>query len=119
MQLDFAAIPFILLALESLKLGYSTGASTRNWQSYGGDIVLGKAVGHGLGLSAAQVQTLLTDPQTSGGLLISCTPVSAPQVLATLLQAGFSDACQIGQFIAKEAAAEPKSPAPVAKLRVY
>ncbi|MFZ4054890.1 MAG: hypothetical protein ACOYJ4_01970, partial [Polynucleobacter sp.] len=88
-------------------------------QSYGGEIVLGNAVGQDRGLSAAQVQTLLTDPQTSGGLLISCTPASAPQVMATLLEAGFGDACQIGQFLAKEAAAELKSPALVIRLRVY
>ena len=121
LQLDFATIPFIPLALENLKQGYSTGASTRNWQSYGGEIVLGNAVGQDRGLSAAQVQTLLTDPQTSGGLLIGCTPASAPQVLATLLQAGFGDACQIGQFLGGEgeAAAELKSPAPAARLKVY
>jgi hypothetical protein len=39
--------------------------------------------------------------------------------MATLLEAGFGDACQIGQFLAKEAAAELKSPALVIRLRVY
>ena len=119
LQLDFAAIPLITLAVDYLKQGYSTGASLRNWQSYGGEIALSNAVGHEQGLSTAQVQTLLTDPQTSGGLLISCTPATAPQVLATLNQAGFCDAGQIGQFLTKEPAAELNSPAPVMNLKVY
>lgn len=119
LQLDFSTIPLIALAVEYLKQGYSTGASTRNWQSYSNEIALENSAGRDQELSTAQVQTLLTDPQTSGGLLISCMPASTPQVLETLLQAGFSDACQIGQFVAKEPAAGIKGPAPVTNLKVY
>ena len=47
--------------------GMITGASGRNWTGYGKDVRLGS------GITAAQ-QALLTDPQTSGGLLVSCAP---------------------------------------------
>ena len=118
LQLDFSTIPLIALAVEYLKQGHSTGASTRNWQSYSNEIALENSAGRDQGLSAAQVQTLLTDPQTSGGLLISCEPASAAQVLSVLLQAGFINACQIGQFLAKEPAAELKTSLPLTKLTV-
>jgi selenide,water dikinase len=47
--------------------GFVTGASARNWASYGGEVMLGDAV------TPAQ-KSLLTDPQTSGGLLVACAP---------------------------------------------
>ena len=54
-----------------------TGASGRNWASYGADVVLPE------GFDAAD-RALLTDPQTSGGLLVACAPaaVTSPTTAA-------------------------------------
>eukprot|EP01034_Spumella_vulgaris_P044413 gene44413-55228_t len=63
-QLDMASIP-LLPGVEQLATdGYFTGASGRNWEAYGKDVALSAAI------TPAQ-QALLTDPQTSGGLLVA------------------------------------------------
>jgi selenide,water dikinase len=49
--------------------GFVTGASGRNWAGYGSEIAPA-------GGFARAERALLTDPQTSGGLLVSCTPES-------------------------------------------
>jgi len=41
-------------------------------------------------------KNLLTDPQTSGGLLVACDKASAPRVLETFKRQGFKYACEIG-----------------------
>ncbi len=43
---------------------------------------------------------LLTDPQTSGGLLVACDRASAPRVLEIFKQQGFKYACEIGTLAA-------------------
>ena len=48
---------------------------------------------------------LLTDPQTSGGLLVSCAPDAVPAVLAAFTAAGAGQACVVGQMVAPLAAA--------------
>src|SRR5450830_530556 len=55
--------------------GYFTGASGRNWEADGKDVKLGENI------TPAQ-HSLLTDPQTSGGLLVSCDEGSVEEVLA-------------------------------------
>jgi len=42
---------------------------------------------------------LLTDPQTSGGLLVACAPRAVDQVLAEFARDGFGDARVIGEMI--------------------
>ncbi len=49
-------------------------------------------------------RALLTDPQTSGGLLAACAPEAAAEVLAIFKAEGFGDARIIGQFGAGEPA---------------
>ena len=44
----------------------------------------------------ATVRDLLTDPQTSGGLLVSCTPESVKEVVAVFRDQGFEAAAPIG-----------------------
>ena len=90
-DLGFDAVPVIPEALELVQQGISTGASTRNWASYGGEVVLET------GMPEWQ-QKLLTDPQTSGGLLVSCAPEAAAQVLATFHDAGFAQAAIVGHL---------------------
>ncbi|CAB3645036.1 Selenide, water dikinase [Achromobacter pulmonis] len=76
--------------------GVITGASGRNWASYGASIRLGADV-------TDTERALLTDPQTSGGLLVACTPEAAPAVLDLFRQQGFADAAVVGEMCAGEA----------------
>lgn len=68
-----------------------TGASGRNWGGYGHDISLPA------GFEAVD-QSLLSDPQTSGGLLVSCAPESVDEVLAIFHRHGFAQAAEIGEM---------------------
>jgi selenide,water dikinase len=45
-------------------------------------------------------RALLTDPQTSGGLLVACAPDAADAVLAVFRAEGFADAAMIGNVAA-------------------
>jgi selenide,water dikinase len=53
------------------------------------------------------VQTLLTDPQTSGGLLVSCAPDCVGQVLDVFLRMGFGQACEVGEVVAAQTTSAP------------
>ncbi len=64
------------------------GASRRNWEGYGAQVRLA-------GLSVDD-QALLTDPQTSGGLLVSCAPDALGAVMDCFTRHGFLSAAVIG-----------------------
>jgi selenide,water dikinase len=76
---------------ELAQAGHVTGASLRNWASYGEEATLDA------GITDWQ-RALLTDPQTSGGLLVSCTTESREAVLAIFSQHGFAQASEIGRL---------------------
>lgn len=90
-RLDMPAIPLLPGVMQLAEQGVFTGASTRNWDAYGHDVQLAP------NLSAAQ-RALLTDPQTSGGLLVSCAPSAAQDVLAMFAKEGFGEAAIVGQM---------------------
>jgi len=90
-EVEFARLPLIEEAVRHLRAGIATGASTRNWDSYGAEVVLGP------GIEAWQ-RLMITDPQTSGGLLVACAPDSADAVLAAFRADGFERAAVIGRF---------------------
>jgi selenide,water dikinase len=92
-QIDWDAIPVVQEAIEHVKADIFTGASTRNWAGYGKEIQLAS------NLELWQ-QNVLTDPQTSGGLLIACAPEQEAEVLSILNAGGFASAQKIGQFVA-------------------
>jgi selenide,water dikinase len=92
-QLDMAKIPLLPGVEQLAHDGYFTGASGRNWEAYGKDVELGA------GVSQAQ-HMLLTDPQTSGGLLVSCDAGSVEEVLALFHREGFGEAAVIGRMAA-------------------
>jgi selenide,water dikinase len=77
--------------------GVRTGASVRNWASYGDSVSLPF---EGL---ADWRRDLLTDPQTSGGLLIAVDPADAPGVLGLLRDRGFLQAAAVGRLTGGEA----------------
>ncbi len=95
-QLDMAKVPLLPGVLQLAHDGYFTGASGRNWDAYGKDVDLDAAI------SPAQ-QALLTDPQTSGGLLVSCDPSAVDEVLALFQREGFGEAAVIGRMEAGQA----------------
>ena len=90
-RLDMDAIPLLPGVLQLAHDGYFTGASGRNWDAYGKDVVLAESI------TAAQ-RALLTDPQTSGGLLVSCAPEAADAVLDLFAREGFGDAKIVGRM---------------------
>jgi len=90
-QLNWDAIPVIHEATTLAQAEVFTGASTRNWQGYGQEIKLASHI-------QLWQQNILSDPQTSGGLLVSCTPDCESEVLSILNAGGFMDAKKIGTF---------------------
>lgn len=91
-RIDMDKVPLLPGVKQLVGFGCQTGASGRNWAGYGHDIVLSDA------LSAVQ-RTLLTDPQTSGGLLVACAPESVEDVLALFRSDGFERAAVIGEML--------------------
>jgi len=90
-RFDSRALP-VLPGVQALAAqGVFTGASGRNWASYGAQVRLAE------GLSDA-TRALLTDPQTSGGLLVSCSADSVQQVLELFARHGFADAAVVGRM---------------------
>ncbi len=75
--------------------GHITGASARNWSGYGADVQLPAA-----GFDAID-QALLSDPQTSGGLLVSCAPGAVQAVMDVFAKHGFAQAAVVGEVAAK------------------
>ena len=82
---NFDALPVIPEALEWAKQGVATGASDRNWSGYGSEVDLPKDF-------ADWKKKLLTDPQTSGGLLVACSPDVASDVLRRFSLENFESA---------------------------
>ncbi|WP_079419291.1 selenide, water dikinase SelD [Thiomonas intermedia] len=88
-RLNFSDVPIIQGVVELAAAGMITGASGRNWASYGAEVALAPGL-------PALAQTLLTDPQTSGGLLVACAPERVDEVLGTFRDEGFAQAAVIG-----------------------
>jgi selenide, water dikinase len=92
-QLNMKDIPLLARVEQMATDGFITGASGRNWVGYGASVELGANI------SPAQ-KALLTDPQTSGGLLVSCSPSSVDAVLKLFRDDGFDRAIVIGEMVA-------------------
>jgi selenide,water dikinase len=90
-KLDMSRIPLLPNVQQLAENGCITGASGRNWAGYGHDVTLAR------GITPVQ-QMLLTDPQTSGGLLVSCAPGAVDQILAVFQREGFGHAAVIGEM---------------------
>jgi selenide,water dikinase len=95
LEITYESLPFLAQAQALAEAGYATGASERNWKSYGEDVVLAR------GLSGT-ARTLLTDPQTSGGLLIACRAERVEAIRREIEAAGYSRARVIGSVVAGE-----------------
>jgi len=87
--LEWRKVPLLPGARALAQQGCVTGASGRNWAAYGQEVELPP------GFTALD-QALLTDPQTSGGLLVACAPETVAAVLAQFKQMGFEQATEVG-----------------------
>ena len=90
------AVPLLAEAEALAKLGCVTGASHRNWASYGAEAELGGDI-------AEWQRHVLTDPQTSGGLLLACAPGAAEALAASLRAEGYPRTAIIGHVEAGKA----------------
>jgi selenide,water dikinase len=90
-HLEMAQIPLLADVARLAGAGYITGASARNWMGYGEEVDLAPGVGE-------MQRALLTDPQTSGGLLVACAESAVDEVLAIFRGEGFADAAVIGRL---------------------
>lgn len=89
--IDAYGLPMLAEALALAANGCVTGASGRNLTSCGEAVEFGPRVD-------APLRALLSDPQTSGGLLVACEPGVVPEVLAEFRRFGCMEACMIGQM---------------------
>ena len=92
LAIDFAALPLLPGVAELAGAGVKTGASGRNWASFGRDVDLGDGL-------PPWGRDLLCDPQTSGGLLIAVAPGSLDAVMRKAGERGFGRAAVIGTFV--------------------
>ena len=90
-EIDWPQVPLLSGVRELASQGMVTGASGRNWTGYGSSVQLPAGF-------APQDQALLTDPQTSGGLLVACSPDAVDTVLATFREQGFDQAAVVGRI---------------------
>ena len=96
LEITLEDLPFLKQAEQLAQAGCITGASHRNWASYGEGVELP------VGL-ADWSRALLTDPQTSGGLLVACDARRAEEILVGITKAGYPSARIIGKAVEGEA----------------
>ncbi len=89
LELDWKQVPVLEGVRNLVQAGHVTGASGRNWTGYGSEVGLPQNF-------PAEERALLTDPQTSGGLLVTCAPDAVNDVLAIFRRHGFESAAVIG-----------------------
>ena len=91
-EVSMQRLPLLPGARDFAEAGHVTGASLRNWDSYGAEVALDASI-------ADWQRALLTDPQTSGGLLVSCAPEARQAVLDVFQRHGFEAAAEIGRLV--------------------
>ena len=89
--IEWSRVPMLAGVPQLAADGFITGASARNWDGYGAQVQLADGL-------PATARDLLSDPQTSGGLLVSCAPDTVAEVLRVFTDAGFAQAAVIGRI---------------------
>jgi selenide,water dikinase len=92
-RVRMSQIPLLDNAFALAEAGCVTGASGRNWTSYGAQVQLDPRIGN-------VARSLLCDPQTSGGLLVACDDEAVPSVIEIFQRFGFDRAGTIGHMYA-------------------
>jgi selenide,water dikinase len=90
-MIEWAKVPLIGGARAMAEQGFVTGASNRNWAGYGEEVALPAGF-------AKEDRALLTDPQTSGGLLVSCNGTAVSEVMSIFRRHGFDAVAEIGHI---------------------
>jgi selenide,water dikinase len=90
-HIEFGRLPVLPEAAELAQSGFVTGASGRNWASYGEGVTLFDGC-------ADWQRALLTDPQTSGGLLVACAEAALEEVMQVFRRHGFKRAAVVGRL---------------------
>jgi selenide,water dikinase len=91
-EVSFDDLPMIPEAVQWAQEGVATGASERNWKGYGHDVELPAGF-------PAWKKKLISDPQTSGGLLVACAQDAVNDVLMAFGGDDGSDARMIGRLV--------------------
>ena len=99
LRIDAALVPLLSQARQLAAARHVTGASHRNWDSYGTSVTLPAGM-------PDTMRHLLTDAQTSGGLLIACASEAAERVAMRIREDGFPAATMIGSVAAGPARIE-------------
>ena len=86
------SVPLLPDVMTMVRAGHVTGASDRNWKGYGALV--------DVGTRNDDDRVLLTDPQTSGGLLVTCHPDATDDVLDIFRSEGFDQAAAVGRITA-------------------
>jgi selenide,water dikinase len=82
-EIDADAPDWLPGSVDLAQAGVRTGASVRNWSAYGDAVSL-------ISETPDWRRDLLTDPQTSGGLLIAVAPNGVQAVMDLVIGHGFS-----------------------------
>ncbi|HLW24828.1 MAG TPA: selenide, water dikinase SelD [Steroidobacteraceae bacterium] len=98
-RVDSESLPLLPGVIDLINEGIVTGASARNWHSYGEWVRLAPNLDSSL-------RTIVTDPQTSGGLLVACAPADVSNALQVFKDLGFAQARVIGRLSAGAAEVE-------------
>jgi selenide, water dikinase len=96
-SIEWAKVPLLPGVRELAEQGFVTGASQRNWAGYGAAVSMANSLND-------VDRALLSDPQTSGGLLVSCDPSALGAVMDTFRRHGFAQAQAIGSIRAEREA---------------
>ncbi len=91
--LDWDRLPILPSARKYARNGYNTGAANRNWASFGDYVTAPDGI-------EQWHRNMLMDPQTSGGLLVSCRPDRADAVVTLFHEQGYGLATVIGEMTA-------------------
>jgi selenide,water dikinase len=94
-RLEMSLVPVLDDVLSLARAGCVTGASSRNWTSYGAEVELEVQLD-------SSAKALLCDPQTSGGLLIACADEAVPSALDVFRRHGFAQAALVGHMCERE-----------------
>ena len=89
-RIDARAVPLLPGVEKLVSEGFITGASGRNWAGYGQHVTLVNV--------GDTMKALLTDPQTSGGLLVACAPDTVNDVMKVFADDGFQRAAVVGRL---------------------
>jgi selenide, water dikinase len=95
-RVEFDKLPLLPGALDLARAGVITGASRRNMASYGAELSCGTRID-------STMRALLSDPQTSGGLLVACASDAVGAVMDIFRNEGFAQAAVVGEIVAGEA----------------